>query len=172
MKKTVVLLLSLLLLAGCGYKPSAQLAKSVIGESVYVYVSMSRIDPQNTVLIKDAIQTAFVDRFGSKITSQSEAAAILNVSLAGVDFSPLVYDANGYVISYRTIAKLKIDYALSSGEKGSVITKGEYDFPIEADSIISDTRRFEAIRYASADAIDEFTAIVAIKGLQREQKQN
>ncbi|MDR2790710.1 MAG: LPS assembly lipoprotein LptE [Campylobacteraceae bacterium] len=163
-------LILLFFIIGCGYKPSARLAKSVIGESVYVYVAMSRIDPQNTVLIKDAIQTAFVDRFGSKITSRPEAESILEVSLSGVDFNPLVYDVNGYVISYRTVAKLKIDYVLSSGEKGSVTTKGEYDFPIEADSIISDTRRFEAIRYASANAIDEFTAVVTIKGLQRESK--
>jgi hypothetical protein len=167
-----ILLLSILsiFIIGCGYKPSAQLAKGIIGESVYVYVAMSRIDPQNTVLIKDAIQAAFVDKFGSKITLRSKAASVLEVSLTSVDFKPLVYDVNGYVISYRTISKLKIDYVLNSGEKGSVITSGEYDFPIEADSIISDTRRFEAIRYACIDAIDEFTAIIAIKGLQREQK--
>ncbi|MDR2080722.1 MAG: LPS assembly lipoprotein LptE [Campylobacteraceae bacterium] len=168
--RIVSLFILLFFIIGCGYRPSAQLAKSIIGESVYVYVAMSRIDPQNTVLIKDAIQAAFVDRFGSKITSRIKAASILEVSLAGVDFKPLVYDANGYVISYRTVAKLKIDYVLSSGEKGSVATSGEYDFPIEADSIISDTKRFEAIRYACVDAIDEFTAIIAVKGLQREQK--
>ncbi|MDR2636210.1 MAG: LPS assembly lipoprotein LptE [Campylobacteraceae bacterium] len=165
-----ILLILLFFIVGCGYRPSAQLARNVIGESVYVYVAISRSDPQNTVLIKDAIQTAFVDRYGSKITSRDEADTVLNVSLAGVDFNPLVYDANGYVISYRTVAKLKIDYVLSSGERGSIVTSGEYDFPIEADSIISDTRRFEAIRYASIDAIDEFTAVVAIKGLRQEQK--
>jgi hypothetical protein len=168
--RIIILFVSLLFMIGCGYKPSAQLAKNVIGESVYVYVAMSRVDPQNTVLIQDAIRTAFVDRFGSKITSRAVADSVLNVSLTSVDFNPLVYDANGYVVSYRTVVKLNIDYALNSGEKGSAATSGQYDFPIAADSIISDTKRFEAIRYASIDAIDEFTAIVAVKGLQSSKK--
>ncbi|MDR0761740.1 MAG: LPS assembly lipoprotein LptE [Campylobacteraceae bacterium] len=168
--RAAILFLLTIFFIGCGYKPSAQLAKSIIGESVYVYVAISRTDPQNTVLIKDAIQAAFVDRFGSKITSQAEADSVLRISLASVEFNPLVYDANGYVISYRTVTKLKIDYALNSGEKGSVTTRGTYDFPIAADSIISDMKRFEAIRYASADAIDEFTAIIAVKGLQSDKK--
>ncbi|MDR1976429.1 MAG: LPS assembly lipoprotein LptE [Campylobacteraceae bacterium] len=168
--RIITLIILSVFIVGCGYKPSAQLARSVIGDSVYVYVAMSRTDPQNTVLIKDAVQTAFVDKFSSKMVERAVADTVLNVSLASVDFRPLVYDTNGYVISYRTIARLKIDYSLGSGERGSVTTNGQYDFPIEADSIISDTRRFEAIRYACADAIDEFTAIVAIKGLQREKK--
>jgi hypothetical protein len=168
--RAVTLFFLMIFIIGCGYKPTARLAKSVVGESVYVYVAISRVDPQNTVLIKDAIQAAFVDRFGSKITSRTEADTILDVSLASVDFNPLVYDVNGYIISYRTVTKLRIDYILSSGEKGSVITNGKYDFPIAADSIISDTKRFEAIRYASIDAIDEFTAIVAVKGLQNDRK--
>ncbi|MDR0665842.1 MAG: LPS assembly lipoprotein LptE [Campylobacteraceae bacterium] len=168
--RTAVLFVLSVFIIGCGYKPSAQLAKSVIGESVYVYVAISRVDPQNTVLIKDAVQAAFVDRFGSKITSRAEADSVLSVYLDNVDFNPLVYDANGYVVSYRTVAKLRIDYILSSGEKGSVTTSGQYDFPIAADSIISDTKRFEAIRYASLDAVDEFTAVVAVKGLQSGKK--
>jgi hypothetical protein len=166
----IILAISLFFIVGCGYRPSAQLARNVIGESVYVYVAMSRVDPQNTVLIKDAVQAAFVDKFSSKIVERAAADTVLNISLASIEFKPLVYDANGYVISYRAIAKLKIDYTLHSGESGTVVTNGEYDFPIEADSIISDTRRFEAIRYASSDAIDEFTAVIAIKGLQQEQK--
>ncbi|MDR1614697.1 MAG: LPS assembly lipoprotein LptE [Campylobacteraceae bacterium] len=168
--RLIILPVLLFFLVGCGYKPTAQLAKSILGERVYVYVAMSRIDPQNTVLIKDAVQAALVNKFNSKIVERAAADTVLNVSLASVEFKPLVYDANGYVISYRAIAKLKIDYALNSGENGTVMTSGEYDFPIEADSIISDTRRFEAIRYASGDAVDEFTAIIAIKGLQQKQK--
>ncbi|MDR0408768.1 MAG: LPS assembly lipoprotein LptE [Campylobacteraceae bacterium] len=166
MKKASVFLLSLFLLAGCGYKPSSHFAKSVLGSRVYIHVAMSREDPQNTVLIKDAMSNAFIDKFGSQIVAKEFADTVLNVTLKSITFKPLVYDRNGYVISYKTIANLKIDYELLSGEKGSVTTSGDYDFPIAADSIISDTKRFEAIRYASEDAIDEFTAVVALKGLR------
>ncbi|MDR1460179.1 MAG: LPS assembly lipoprotein LptE [Campylobacteraceae bacterium] len=166
MKKAIFYLLSLLLLIGCGYKPSAHFAKSVLGDRVYIYVAMSREDPQNTVLIKDAVSSAFIDKFGSQIVAKEFADTLLSITFQSITFRPLVYDKNGYVISYKTIANLKIDYELFSGEKGTVVTSGDYDFPIAADSIISDTKRFEAIRYASEDAIDEFTATVALKGLR------
>ena len=158
----------ILFLSSCGYKSTESLAKGIIGENIYVDVAMSRTDPQNTVLIKDAVSSAMIDRFGSKITPKNRADTILNISLQSIKFNPLVYDRNGYVISYRTIASLKIDYTLSSGEKGVITTSGDYDFPIEADSIISDTKRFEAIRHASSEAIDEFIAVIAIKGLHSE----
>ncbi|MDR1554804.1 MAG: LPS assembly lipoprotein LptE [Campylobacteraceae bacterium] len=166
MRKTVIFILSLFLMAGCGYKPSVQLANSVLGKKVYIHVSMSREDPQNTVLIKDAVSSAFIDKFGSQIVTKELADTLLDVTLQSVTFKPLVYDQNGYVISYKTTANLKIDYDLFSGEKGTVITSGDYDFPIAADSIISDIKRFEAIKYASEDAIDEFTATITLKGLQ------
>jgi len=167
-KQAAIFILSFLFLTSCGYKSTATLAKSVLGENVYIYVAMSRSDPQNTVLIKDAISSALVDRFGSKIVSKERADTILSISLLSVKFNPLVYDNNGYIVSYRAVATLKIDYTLISGESGTLTTNGDYDFPIAADSIISDTKRFEAIRYASADAIDEFTAAVAIKGLRQD----
>ncbi|MDR1285957.1 MAG: LPS assembly lipoprotein LptE [Campylobacteraceae bacterium] len=166
MKKAILFFVSLFLLAGCGYKSSSHFAKSVLGERIYIYVAMSREDPQNTVLIKDAVSNAFVDKFGSQIVAKEFADTLLSVTLQSITFKPLVYDKNGYVVSYKTVANLKIDYELLSGEKGTVITNGDYDFPIAADSIISDTKRFEAIKYASEDAIDEFTAVVALKGLR------
>ncbi|MDR0579000.1 MAG: LPS assembly lipoprotein LptE [Campylobacteraceae bacterium] len=166
MKKAVIFILSLFLLIGCGYKPSAYFAKNVLGKKVYIHVTMSREDPQNTVSIKDAVSSAFIDKFGSQIVTKEFADTQLFVTLQSVNFRPLVYDKNGYVISYKATAKLQIDYNLFSGEKGTVITSGDYDFPIAADSIISDTKRFEAIKYASEDAIDEFTASITLKGLQ------
>ncbi|MFV0482230.1 MAG: LPS assembly lipoprotein LptE [Campylobacteraceae bacterium] len=167
--KKYLLALFCIIFVGCGYTPTAKLAKNVLGDKVYVDVAMSRVDPQNTVLIKDAISAALVDRFGSKIVSKNEANSFIYVSLKNIKFSPLAYDTNGYVISYRTVVTLKIDYTLSSNEKGSINTEGEYDFPIIADSVISDSKRFEAIKYASEDALDEFTAFIAIKGLQNKK---
>lgn len=43
---------------------------------------------------------------------------------------------------------------------------GEYDFSIESNSVISDSNRFEAIREAAADSLDEFVSKIAIKGLR------
>jgi hypothetical protein len=167
--RLIIAALLALLVTGCGYRPTAHLARDVLGDNVYIYVAMSRVDPQNTVLIKDAIASALVDRFGSEIVPENLAHTKLYIQLQSVEFNPLVYDANGYVISYRTVARLKIDYHLKGGNNGTITTSGDYDFPIAADSIISDTKRFEAIQYASVDAIDEFTALVAVQGMKQER---
>lgn len=167
MKKLALTLLSILLLIGCGYVPSAKLARDTLGEKVHVEVAMSRLDPQNTVLIKDAIALALVDRFGVEIVDKNEADSAIFVELLNTNFKALAYDINGYVISYRAEVRLKINYDMKrSNTKGSMVTKGEYDFPIVANSVISDAKRFEAIKFASEDAIDEFLAVVAIRGLQ------
>jgi hypothetical protein len=166
MKKITLFILSLFLLSGCGYKPSASFAKSILGKKIYIHVMMSREDPQNTVLIKDAVSSAFVDKFNSQIVAKEFADTLLDITLQSIIFKPLVYDKSGYVISYKATVKLHVKYDLFSGEKGVAVTSGEYDFPIAADSIISDTKRFEAIKYASEDAVDEFAAVIALKGLQ------
>jgi hypothetical protein len=46
-----------------------------------------------------------------------------------------------------------------------MMVSGEYDFTIEPNSVISDTRRFEAIKNASYEALDEYIAALAIRGL-------
>ncbi|MDD3342277.1 MAG: LPS assembly lipoprotein LptE [Sulfurospirillaceae bacterium] len=160
------ILLSVLLLSGCGYKPTTHYAREILGQKIYAEVIISRKDPRNSVLIKDAVNEAIVSRFGAKITSQEEADTVLNVSIEAVNFSPTVYDQYGYVIAYKAIVSLVIFYENKNGKKVKTTTMGEYDFSIEANSVISDSSRFNAIKYASLDAIDEFISKIAIKGLQ------
>jgi len=167
MRKIFILSTLIFLLAGCGYTPTAKLAKNVIGEKVYVEVETSRVDPQNTVLIRDAITSALTDKFNSVIVDKNLADTILHATLLRTKFQAIAYDINGYVVSYRAVVNLKINYEIKESKtKGSLVTKGEYDFPIVANSVISDAKRFEAIKFASENAIDEFLAVVAIRGLQ------
>jgi hypothetical protein len=54
---------ALILFSGCGYQPSSHYAKNVVGESVSTEVVISMEDPQNTVIIKDAVDTAVITKF-------------------------------------------------------------------------------------------------------------
>lgn len=170
MKKIFIIIFAMFFLTSCGYVPSARYAKTVLSDKIYIDVIMDRKDPQNIVLIKDALIAAMVDRFGSNVVSKSEADSTIIASLNSVVFLPVAYDKNGYVVSYRAVVTLKIDFELKNRQKDSLTTKGDYDFPIIADSVISDTKRFEAIKAASIDAIDEFIAVVSIRGLQNSVK--
>ena len=166
MKQLFLGFLIAVVISGCGYKPSSYYAKQALGDRLYAEVTISRQDPRNSVLIKDAVNEAIVSRFGGKLVTKEQADSILRVNIQSISFSPTVYDTYGYVIAYKTTVVLAMQYENANKKIEYLTATGEYDFSIEANSIISDTNRFEAIRYASSDALDEFVSKIAIKGLR------
>lgn len=156
-----------LFISACGYKPSSYYAQEALGEKIHVEVEISRKDPKNSVLIKDAVNESVITRLGGKLSNKETADAELFVKIASTTFSAILYDENGYVVSYKAKVVLSIRYVTKDGNKNSFTTSGEYDFPIEANSVISDTNRFEAIKYASLDALNEFVSKISVQGMKK-----
>ena len=166
-----IIVLSLLVFCGCGYKPSSYYTKQVLGDKIYAKVLIDINDPENSVLIKDAINEAIVSRFKSKIANKRDLSNTeLIVKFKSKSFTPIAYDKDGYVIAYKTKVSLNISYIDKFGKKGSMDVKGSYDFPIEANSVISDTKRFEAIKFASYKALSEFISKMSVKGMENVNK--
>ena len=166
MKQLFLGILMLAFLSGCGYKPASYYAKHALGQKIYAEVTISRQDPTNSVLIKDAVNEAIVSRFGAKLVSKEEAESILHIKIGSIAFSPTVYDKYGYVVAYKATVILAIDYEDENKKVQKLTATGEYDFSIESNSVVSDNNRFDAIRYAANDALDEFVSKIAIKGLR------
>jgi len=157
------ILSALILLSGCGYQPASHYAKNIVGESVSTEVVVSMEDPQNTVIIKDAVDTAVITKFRTALVPKNTAKTHLKISIGSVSFTPLRYDTDGYVITYRTTVTMSI--IRTSEEKSQTYsTKGMYDFEIEPNAIISDQARFEAIRQGAQKGIDAFVAQIAAQG--------
>ena len=154
------------------YKPTAYYAKEALGERIHVDVSISRKDPKNSVLIKDAVNESVITRLGGKLSSKEMADSELFVSIGSTSFSPILYNSRGYVTSYKAKVSLSIKYIIKDGKSESFSTSGEYDFPIAenvdgtTNSVISDSKRFEAIKLASLDALNEFVSKISIKGMK------
>ncbi len=165
MKQLLGALIAFFLIAGCGYVPVSKQARKVVGEKVFVEVTVSLEDPENAVLIKDAARKAVVTRFHSSLVPQHEAKTTLWVSLSAISFSPLQYDENGYVIVYRANINICVTRRNNTEQK-SYNSRGSYDFAIEPNAIITDTQRFEAIRQASLKALDSFIAQIGAEGTQ------
>ena len=165
-------LLIIVFLTACGYKPTAHYAREVLGERIHVDVTISRKDPKNSVLIKDAVNESVITRLGGKLTSKETATSELFVKIGSTSFSPILYNKSGYVTSYKAKVSLSIKYITKDGKSESFSTSGEYDFPIAenadgtTNSVISDSKRFEAIKLASLDAVNEFVSKIAIKGMK------
>jgi len=161
--------ITLSFLTGCGYQPSSKAAKKVLGESVSTSVYISMTDPENTVVLKDALDEAVIRRFQTNLRHKSKAKTHLNIELQNVGFSALQYDSNGYIISYRTTIRLAITRQTKNFSK-RYNAVGNYDFTIDPNAIITDQQRFEAIANSATKALDSFVAQVAAEGTKRKGK--
>jgi len=169
MKQLQTLLLGLVLLAfvGCGYKPSAKYARQSLGEKVSTFVIISKEDPENSVLIKDAIDTALIDTFHTSLTTKEKSDSHLVIKISTPSYAPIQYDENGFVVAYRMKVTLHITQ-YKDGHKKNYSASGSYDFAIEPNAIISDQQRFDAIRYAAQKAIVAYLAQVSSSGIKKE----
>lgn len=163
MKHWILNLTALIFFAGCGYQPASYFAKSIMGESISTEVVISMEDPQNTVIIKDAVDTAVITKFRTALVPKNVAQTHLKIAIASVTFTPLRYDTNGYVITYRTTVVMHID-RITKEKTVPYSSRGMYDFAIEPNAIITDQARFEAIRQGAQKGIDAFVAQVAAQG--------
>ena len=160
-----LLLLTLLLLqfSACGYKPSAKYSREVVGERISTSVIISAQDPENTVIIKDAVDSAIVEVFHGSLTSKNYSDTHLSLSISPPSYTPIQYNSDGYVISYRATIRLGI-VRNTSGVKKNYSTVGTHDFAIVPNAVITDQERFDAIRFSSAKAISSFVAQVSAEG--------
>ncbi len=150
----------------CGYLPTSKVASSVFSDKIYINAVISQRDSRNSIYIVDTIREIIINKLGKSPALKEEADDILYVAMESLSFIPIIYDANGYVIAYKARIVLVFDASFKNGRKEKIKTSGDYDFAISPNTVISDTARFEAIRFASSEAFDEFVSMVAIKGHQ------
>jgi Lipopolysaccharide-assembly len=161
--RQAIWIFAFIVLTGCGYAPASQYAKMVVGESVSTEMVISMEDPENTVIIKDAVDLAVITKFRTSLVAKGKAATHLKIAISSVGFIPLRYDTNGYVITYRATVRLHID-RITGQQSGAYNTFGSYDFEIAPNSIISDQARFDAISQGAQKALDSFIAQIAAQG--------
>ena len=157
------------LLSGCGYRPSSYETKKVLGETVSTEVVISMTDPENTVVLKDALDEAVIRRFQTNLRHHNNAQTHLKIDLKGVGFSALQFDANGYITSYRTTVNLSV-IRETKGLSKRYSAVGNYDFSISPNAIITDQQRFEAIEKSATKALDSFVAQVAAEGTRQKSE--
>ena len=167
LKKNILTLLlatySLLLVTGCGYKPSSHAIKNIFHDTVYVEVVVDRVEPENAPEIKDEINRMVYTRFKGRVASKEEAGSRLRISYSGSSFTPLSYD-DGYITRYRAKVRVKFDMLTKQGKTSKTIT-AVHESDIQASSLRSSVLRTEAIAQGVEKALDEFLAYVSAKGV-------
>jgi len=170
LKSLIWVLLIGFTLTACGYKPSAQFAKKVIGEKVYTNVDVSLANPENAVLTKDGLNKALQTRLKTIVTSKEDADSMISVLYESIQFLPLQYDKNGYVVYYQVVMTLRFTF-----ERGDEIesrrTIGRYEFSIFPTAIIAYDVQLRAIEQSSIKALDQFIAYIAAKGYYLDEEE-
>jgi len=166
--KLIVLLFILVNIVGCGYTPSAKFARESLGDKISTQVIISLVDPENTVIMKDAIDAAIIKVFQASLVEKSKSDTHLVVSMGEPGYEAVVFDSNGYVTGYRMTVTLTIDKT-HAGIKKSYTAKGNHDFEIAPNAVISDQQRFEAIGFSVDKAIRSFVAQVSAEGARSEK---
>lgn len=159
-------------LVGCGYKPISKVANNIMGDGVYIEVFIDKSEPKNSVFIKDAVKEGIVSRLGKRLSDKDSANISISVVTKSLTYQATIYDEYGYISSYRAILNLEFKTKFKDGTIENIQSTGEYDFSIArrakstryADSVISETEKFEAIKEASKEAFDEFISKLAVKG--------
>jgi hypothetical protein len=150
-------------LSGCGYKPSSKFSRNVTGEKISTSVYISLVDPENTVIIKDAVDAAVVSVFHNSLVDRAYADTHLDIRMSSPVYTPIQYNNDGYVVGYRASVTLNITRE-TGDEKKTYASYGTYDFSVEPNAIITDQERFNAIKYSAAKAIDSFIAKISAEG--------
>jgi len=167
--KFILLFLVILQFAACGYKPSSKFSRGVVGEKISTSVLISAEDPENTVVIKDAVDSAIIQVFHASLVSRAESQTHLFISISPPTYSPIQYNSAGYVISYRATILLSIVKETKNTKK-RYISQGTFDFTVVPNAVLTDQERFDAIKFSSIKAISSFVAQLSAQGA-REKKE-
>jgi hypothetical protein len=156
-------ILMMVLLNACGYRPSAKSAQNVMGDSISTEIFISLKDPENSVIIKDAIDRAVIEKFRTSLVDKRYSKTHLKINLKEVKFKAIAYDSFGYISTYQIRTSLEV-IKESKDSTRTYKAKGYYDFNIEPNAVVSDLARFDAIRLSTQKAIDSFIAQVVAQG--------
>lgn len=166
-KTLVISLFLVILVAGCGYKPSSYYAKQELGDKIYVDLEVNISDPKNSVIIKDIVNETLIHRLGSKLVyEKKQADTIMVLKYNNISLNELSYDSSGYIKLYRVNTSINVAYTNENNKKKNFDLTSHYEFSIETGGTISDANRFEAIKTASKKALDELLSKLAIENFK------
>lgn len=167
--KSLLLIGLIVSISACGYKPSAKYVRMVTGEKISTNVIISSQDPENTVLIKDAVDSAIIEVFHSSIVDRKNSDSHLTLSIPEPLYTPIQYNQSGFVVAYRATIVLNIARETKNSKK-KYVTKGTYDFAVVPNAVFTDKERFDAIKYSARKAINAFIAKISAEGSRINRK--
>lgn len=154
--------------SSCGYKPSSKFSRDIVGQKISTSVIISSKDPENSVILKEALDSAVIEMFGASLSGRRNSDTHLELSIANPIYTPIQYNSEGYVVGFRMTIALKI-IRYHNGISKHYVANGTYDFSVQPNAVVTDQERFEAINISAKKAISSFIAQVSAEGARTKE---
>ena len=153
------------LLVSCGYKPATTYTSPILGDKIKTEVDINVKNPVDAVFLKDALNEAVIGVFNGKI-SNSNYESFINLKINSVHISAIDYDKNGYPILYKAVAVITANVKDINSFNSSYQGKGNYEFSVDANAVLSDDIKHNAIKEAFLKALQMIEFKIAQKGIE------
>ncbi|MDD2699093.1 MAG: hypothetical protein PHF17_09860 [Arcobacteraceae bacterium] len=162
----ISLLLSLIVFAGCGYKPTTSIAKHTIGGKVFIDVKIDVQNLNNSILIKDALINIIASKLDVEIVKDKNLATTsIYGELKSVSEIAMDTDLAGYTKVYRENVIVYISYVGIDKKVRDFTVSNYYDFVVSDDSVVTQSKKEEAIKLAINKALSDVFSKIAIHSL-------
>ncbi len=157
----------LLILIGCGYKPSSVYQNKIIGNNIQANVEISAKTPREDIFLKDALNDAVYTVFGANLVNNNANTKIY-LTINSSSLNPLDYDENGFPILYRSSVTLNAKVIDKFNKTRNYTVSGNYDFAIQANSVLNDETKLNAFKQASINALNILLAKITKDGVEND----
>jgi hypothetical protein len=164
LQKNIFFSLILLLLIGCGYKPTTDYTTHLLGNKISTDVDIDVKNPGDSIYLRDALNESVVNDYDAKLNDKNSSSNI-KLKVNSTSVSAIGYDGNGYPILYRANASITAYVTDIRNVITTYYANGSYDFATNANSIIDDNTKHNAIKQAFIQALRIVEFKIVAKGI-------
>ena len=157
-----------IIFTSCGYKPTINFAKEKYNnKSGFIEVSIDYDNANNSVYLKDALIEFAVNKLSlNLINNKKEAKIIISGKINSISQTQLQSDTTGFGKIYRE----NVSLAISINGKSYTLSS-YYDFTVDPNSGITESKKEEAIKNAIKKALNSLFSKVAIEELKSKKRE-
>ena len=147
----------------CGYKPTSSYASKALTSNVFIEVPIDIKNARNSVLIKDALIELVINKFKLRTTTNKLFAnSFIKAKLVSVTHKELQSDLSGYAKVYRETVTVEVIYNKKNQSTNKITVSNYFDFIVNSDSTITQSKKDEAIKIAINKALSEVFSKIAV----------
>jgi hypothetical protein len=146
--------------------PTSVYTTPILGNRIYTEVEIDIKNPTDSIFLKDALNEAVIAVFNAKIADSNNYDSKIKLKVKHIGLSAVDYDKNGYPILYRVTASITAYISDMHNNFYSYNASGSYDFSIDADAVLSNDIKHNAIKEAFLKALQMIEFEIAQKGMR------